>query len=219
LSCSSVGRSFEGFRTGQRNSDCWLQGYQIQSFVSIDQPALAATHWLLAGGVVVLGARPELRIWHLRGAAHVVTRGRREVIVAGAEPTSPVTLVGSAVVLIVALAALVVAMTPLRADMASRRGSNAFLEGDGNAALEAYTAATRIAPYESVYWSQRGGLLEQVKRPDLALEAYLTAISRDPRAHDVYTAAIRVANDTGQTGQAQALRQRLLRLDPRIAAS
>src|SRR3712207_7740351 len=32
--------------------------YQVQSLVSIDQPALAVTHWLLAGAVLVLAQPP-----------------------------------------------------------------------------------------------------------------------------------------------------------------
>lgn len=168
----------------------WV-AYQVQSLISIDQPALAVTHWLLGAAVVAVGSPPRLHTRLLPGAVQPVVRKGRAV--ATAQP--PIVAVWSAgavgicvVLVLLGLAGGWQSLKPLRASHASRSASIALARGDGNAAFDRMKAATRLAPYEQAYWVQQGRFLEQVKQPGLAAASYADGIRRDPRGYDVLLA-------------------------------
>lgn len=172
----------------------WV-AYQVQSLVSIDQPALAVTGWLLAAAVVAMGAPPRMQERLLPGAVVPVARkGRGATVPAAAVPVwSAGTVALCAAVAGLGLAGLWLSFKPLRADAAARAAAVAVARGEGNAAYDKLQAATRLAPYQQAYWLQRGKFLEQVKQPALAAQSYAEGARRDPRAYDVLLAGALLA--------------------------
>lgn len=186
----------------------WV-AYQVQSLVSIDQPGLAATHWLLAAAVVAVGAAPRMYERLLPGAVVPVGRKGRAAAAAPLPPAwTPVTLVVCAVVGAFALTGLWLTLKPLRADAAARAAAVAVVRGEGNTAYDRLQTATRLAPYQQAYWLQRGKFLEQVKQTALAAQSYAEGARRDPRAYDVLLAGALLA----KTQKDQAALDRYSRL-------
>ena len=169
--------------------------YQVQSLVSIDQPGLAVTHWVLAGAVVALAVGPRLYERLLPGAVKPVPRKGRSTPRPGPAPVTWTGLTAALSAVVVVVGALLAwqVLKPLRADHASQAGAFALLAGQGNAAYDAMQKATRLAPYQSAYWLQQGRFLEQVKQPALAAEAFAKGAQHDPRAYDVLVAGALLA--------------------------
>ncbi|HEV2124111.1 MAG TPA: O-antigen ligase family protein, partial [Chloroflexota bacterium] len=127
----------------------WL-GYQVQSIVSIDEPPLAALHWVTAGLAIGFVDSPDTQTWKLPW----VKRGRGKK---AARRRSPVTAALTVVVLIAALAGAWVVTRPFRADLAA---GYAVAVAAGAAdepraypvAYEAFEEAQRLAPWEAAYW-------------------------------------------------------------------
>jgi putative inorganic carbon (HCO3(-)) transporter len=177
----------------------WV-AYQVQSMVSIDEPGLAVTHWLLAAGVVAAANPLQFYVRVLPGAVLPRVRKGRGAVVDTAPPAvwSSATLAISAGVCVGALIVFWLVLKPLRADHNARSAAVELAQGNGNAALDRLDRATRLAPYQYVYWLQRGQFLERVKQPTLAASSYAAGLKRDPRAYDLLVAAAalaRVQND------------------------
>jgi hypothetical protein len=193
----------------------WL-AYQTQSLVSIDEPALAVTHWLLAPLVVLLGWPPRPLIRLLPGARLVQPRGRRA---ASLPPTlvpnwSPVSIAVTSVLSLVALFALWWVSGPLRADRAARVAAVALAAGKGNDALAHLDKATAGSPSTASYWLRRGKFLEQVRQQPLAKASYDAGLRHDPRSFDVLVAAAQLAKAQGDTAALGRYEAGLHRVDP-----
>lgn len=193
----------------------WL-AYQVQSLVSIDQPGLAVTHWLLAAGVVAVGTPPRLWERLLPGAVVPVSRKGR----AAPMPQRPVPVWSAASVAVCAgvvalgLAGLWQSLKPLRADHAARAAAVALASGDGNEAFDRLKAATRLAPYEQAYWLRSGKFLEQVKQPALAAASYASGVRHDPRAYDTLVAGAVLASAQKDQAALDRYSRLLARVDP-----
>lgn len=192
----------------------WV-AYQVQSLVSIDQPGLAVTHWLLAAAVVAVGAPPRMYERLLPGAVVPVARKGRATAPAAVRPVwSPVTVAVCAVLIALALTGLWLTLRPLWADAAARAAAVAVARGDGNAAYDKLQAATRLAPYQQAYWLQRGKFLEQVKQPVLAAQSYDAGARHDPRAYDVLLAGALLAKTQQDQAALDRYSQLLTIVDP-----
>jgi len=201
----------------------WL-AYQLQSLVSIDVPPIAALHYVLAGAIVGLGTRPELRLFALPGAPPLaapepVRKGKRKGGPSAAPrpartPLAPVNPLLLGILGGLGLAAMVIAVTPLRADAAAGRALR--FGGDPVAAVDGYRRAGDIASWESRYPALLGGYLTQpeVSRAGEALDAHLDAARREPGslAHALNVA--RLSTTLGQPEQADDWWERVLDLDP-----
>jgi hypothetical protein len=193
----------------------WV-AYQVQSFVSIDEPALAVTGWLLAAAVVALAGGSRLVERLLPGAVPVRARkGRRAPLMS--DPVlvwSATTLTICAAAVVVGLVAFWFALKPLRASYDVRGAALSLSHGDGNAALDQYDAATRLAPYEASYWLQRGQFFEQVKQPQLAAASYAEGVRHDGRSWDVLVAGAALAKRQNDEATVTRYTRRLAQLDP-----
>jgi tetratricopeptide (TPR) repeat protein len=189
--------------------------YQAQSLVSIDEPGLAVTHWVLASAVVAVST-PRLYERRLPGAVEPRVRKGRRADVAPAPPT--VWSAGTVTICTLAGLAGVIAfwfaLEPLRANYAARGASVALASGDGDTAFAKLNAATRIAPYEGSYWLQRGRFLEQVKQDSLAAQSYAAGVRHDPWSYDVLVAGARLAKAKQDASALDRYSHLLERVDP-----
>jgi O-antigen ligase len=191
----------------------WV-AYEVQSLVSIDQPGLAVTGWVLAGSVAGVAGVPVLREWRLPGAVDPApTKGRKGVpVVTPAAQWSGTAYAVTAVVVVAAVLGFWQAVKPLRAAHASRSGAISLVAGKGNDAFAAMNTATRLAPYEQSYWLQRGRFLEQVQQPSLALASFRRGLAEDPRSYDLAVAMARLAtaqSDDALREQAEGVLRRV----------
>jgi tetratricopeptide (TPR) repeat protein len=163
----------------------WI-AYQVQSLVSIDQPGLAVTGWLLAGAVAAGAANMRGRELLLPGGKVTPTKSRRRAVpVTDTQAWTGATYLAMGVVVVGGVLLAWLALVPLRASHASRQAMIALSRGDGNAALTDLDRATQRAGYEPVYWLRRGRFLQEVHQPALALKDYREGLRRDPRAYDL----------------------------------
>lgn len=194
----------------------WV-AFQVQSLVSIDQPGIAVTGWVLAGVVAAVAGRPRLKTWPLKRqpAAPLPVKGRRRPSVAS--PTvewSGAAYAVAALTIVVGLLAFWQVIKPLRASHASRSSIVALSAGLGNPAFEALNTATRLAPYEQSYWLQRGRFLQQVRQPELAITSYRDGLRADPRSYDLALALDNIAH-TQQRNDLESAAERVLQtVDP-----
>ncbi len=193
----------------------WL-AYQVQSLVSIDVPPIAVLHYVLAGAVVGLGARPALRELKLPGAREAKAKGKKG---RNAAPRAVLAPHSPAVVGVLALGGLVgafLATTPVRADA---HAATAQLVGASqlDAAVGEYERAASIAFWESRYYSLEGQLLTRpgVDRGEQALAAQLRAVEREPRSLANLINAARLSASLGQMEEASRLWERVLEVDPK----
>lgn len=193
----------------------WI-AYQVQSLVSIDQPALAVTHWLLAGAVIALAAPPKRWEKQLPGAIVPKPRRGRAAAVSLEPPLnwSGTSVAGAAVVVIVTAVSVWMVIIPLRADRAARAAAEELAKGHGNATLAHLTAATGRAPHEAAYWLKRGRFLEQVQQLPLAAQAYADGIERDPRSYDLLVAAAQLGKKQNDQPTVDRYAAELHRVDP-----
>jgi O-antigen ligase len=190
--------------------------YQVQSLVSIDQPGLAVTHWLLAAAVVASAGPTRHYVRLLPGAVQPRARKGRAAAVESRPPLvwSPATLTACAVVIALGLIASWCVLKPLRASYEIRGAALSLARGDGNAALDHFDSGTRLAPYQAEYWLQRGKFLEQVKQPKLAASSYVQGLRQDPRAWDLLIAAAALAKAQNDTEAVTRYTRQLARVDP-----
>lgn len=188
----------------------WL-AYVVQAAVSIDQVPLLTVGFVAAGVIVALSGR-GVREFRLRGA--VVHQQSQPNM--GRRPRSAVPRVrewtgadsGLAAGLVSAtLIAFWFSLYPLRANAAVRSGDVRLANGNGNAALEAYQRANALLPGVGQYWMRTGSLLEQVKQPRAAFNAYRRGAEADPVNVGVLVAAARLAGQFDTQLQGRLLRR------------
>lgn len=178
--------------------------YQLQALVSIDMPALALLHWVLAGAVVatVAGAQEA-------APSRAPRRGARTSLL-----DSPGKLAVAGLGAALVLATVIVAGRPLRADLAERRAGQAVARGQAGPALEAIEQARRLAPWVPEYGLSAVTLLAQTNRlEDSARVAAETAESA-PRDFPAVVTAARGAEQVGDADAAATWYERALRLAP-----
>ena len=173
----------------------WV-AYHVQALVSIDVPALAVLHWLLAGVLVAVGAGPPAeatahpphRPWQVRHALAA-------------------TLAGCLV--------LGVLTVPLRSEMAARRGIRLAAQERHASSERSFSIALRLSPWEPRYAVALAR--ERLHRGDgrLALDAYGLAAAREPRGMIIALEHARASHEVGRHDDAIDRYDRALQLDPR----
>lgn len=169
--------------------------YHVQALVSIDVPALAVAHWLLAGLLVAAAAGPAPSVPHRR---------HRRWRPAEALATT-----------LVACMVLAVFTVPVRAELAGRRGTRFAVQQRHASAERAFGIALRLGPWEPRYALALAR--ERLHRGDqrLALDAYALAVNRDPRDMVAALEWARATHQAGRHDEAQERYARALDLDPR----
>lgn len=167
---TSVDRSLLGALVGS-----WV-AYQVQSLVSIDVPALAVLHFVLAGAIAVVAVDPPLRELVLPGPAVRRAGGRRGTRIEVPSSTYAV-MAGIAVVAVVAGWQ---ATRPLRADLTAVHAQNQFSDGDLEGALASLERATDLAPWQGRYWLLRTQLSEATREVFDATDFAEEAARREP---------------------------------------
>lgn len=172
----------------------WV-AYQLQSLVSIDVPPLALLHWLLAGLIVAVAA-PDIagRVTACRHRAWSRSAAAATTAVAG--------------VVVLALA------TPLRAEVAARRGVTFTARGDHARAEESFQTALRLNTWEPAY--ALGLARERAHRGDAAAayQAYVLASARQPRGIAQALERARIADDARRHSEAAAAYADAVTIDP-----
>ncbi|MEX2222044.1 MAG: tetratricopeptide repeat protein, partial [Candidatus Rokuibacteriota bacterium] len=179
--------------------------YQVQSLVSIDVPALAVWHWLLAGAVV---AGIPLRRAADRDArkGSGATRGNRT------SPRRP-RPAPAAITAVLILAALWAGTFPARRDVAAGSAYRAASDGDHSGLAELERVATAV-PWEPEYWESLGRASVALGDQAAALAAFEEAASRDPGGLSPVLNAARAAAATGQDALAAHYYRLALSRDP-----
>jgi putative inorganic carbon (HCO3(-)) transporter len=187
--------------------------YQVQSLVSIEVPPLALLHWILAGGIVVLAARPRLRtLWPRPAAAPTrSTRSTRK----GARSIPLVPRWVPAAVAVVALLLAWPLTRPLRADLAAGSARAAAARGDVSATHAGFGRARHLASWEPVYPFTQGQVLEEAGTLPAALVAYSEAASLQPGYPPYALAAARVAAALNDDEALARWSRQLVEIDPR----
>ena len=170
--------------------------YHVQAVVSIDVPALALLHWLLAGLLVGAAAGPP-----------------RNVALHRPHPRwRPGQALAATVAACLVLAVLTV---PIRAEVAGRRATRFAAQERHASAERAFGIALRLNPWEPRYALELAR--ERLHRGDvrLALDAYSLAQGRDPRSMIVALEQARATHQARRHAEATARYDRVLQLDPR----
>lgn len=200
----------------------WL-GYQAQSMVSIDVPALAVLHWVLAGAVLVVAGTPSVREVVLRpgvvaaaqrikgggkGKQRGATQQRRKTSVRDGRIAT-----GAAAVL--GLVAMYALTLPIRADTAAGAALREEAAGDLEGALADVAHAIDLAPWEFQYWFERGRYHVATEDYRDALAAYITSAERSGGDLKPTLAAARAAKIAGQNQITEQWYQESLVIEPR----
>lgn len=181
----------------------WL-GYQVQSAISIDEPALVVLHWVSAGILVGVVESPEVRTVQLPAAlvGRRTKKGRRR----GGVPAAG-QAVAAALVIVGVVAAWQVTRY-LRADTlvgeAQALGRLAA-EGEQRAlpiALDRLQRAHDLAPWEGRYWAEEAAIHAAVGQQQQAYEAQLEAIDRTEGRPAYFANAAQLAQRLGRTDEA-----------------
>lgn len=189
--------------------------YVVSSAVSIDQIPLLTVEFATAGAIAGLaGSAPQVR--RLPGASMpAAAKGRqRRQSVPRHRPWDAVDGGAIAAVALVAMYASWLAFVPLRASAAVRTGDVALASGNGNAALAAYQRANELLPGVGPYWEKTGSLYELVKKPDLALAAYLRGTQHDAFDLALLQNAGRLELAAGHPDRAAGLLEQAARMAP-----
>lgn len=178
----------------------WLGGflgawaaYQAQSLVSIDVPALAVWHWLLAGVVVALAA--DVRMIRVRlgnGGAPKAKRRRREQA-------------ALAVGAVVGLAGLWVALIPLRAEVAAAEGIARIEAGDVERGAARLDHAADLVPGNDRYPAERGDALAGQGALEAGLASHQEALAINPRRFPSLVTSARFAEELGDDALADEM--------------
>lgn len=184
--------------------------YQVQSLVSIDVPALAMLHWVLAGAVVVLATPPTLHVFRLPWVP-VESRATRRAKVRGRTRSRRIEVIASSVGVIVFALLLSPLTRPLRADMAAFRAGQSETVEAGFVQID---RSLDLAPWEPTYWFLKGRINVHANRADRALVAFVKAIERAPTSVTNLVTAARVAAQSDETDGARRFYERALDVEP-----
>lgn len=186
-------------------------GYQVESAVSIDKPALAVMHFVLAGTVHVLAGVPE---WPERAIGRAVAsapgRGRRPI---DQRDVSGGAVAVTASVVAIGLVAAWFGFQPMRADLIYASGVKQ-LGGDPAAAAGKIRHALALNPYEARYTydlSRAYVLLQDGKR---AVAAAGRGVHLEPGDSSYATYAGSLAADNGQVALARRFYDHAVENDP-----
>lgn len=178
----------------------WV-AYHLQSLLSMDQPALAAIHWILAGVIVGLAAAPADR-W--------------ERSISGLERKRRQQLGGAPVTVAMLLLSLVVAI-PLAVDILGRSGLEAASAApSAEQRIEGFdrlATAVRWAPWTGTYAFRRAEVLYQAGSPAGAYEAQVAAIERTPGQPRYVMNAANMAREIGDAEASARWWRRAARID------
>jgi O-antigen ligase len=203
----------------------WL-GYQAQSMVSIDVPALAVLHWVLAGAVLVVAGAPPVREVILRpdvvaAAQRTVARGKgkgkqRDASQHRGGKTSVrdgrIAVGFSAAA---GLLAVYVLTLPLRADTAAGAALREEAAQDFEGAQADVDRAIDLAPWEFQYWFERGRYHVATEDYRDALAAYIASAERAGGDLKPVLAAARAASIAGQNQFTEQWYREALEIEPR----
>jgi putative inorganic carbon (HCO3(-)) transporter len=181
----------------------WV-AYQVQSIVSIDVPALVYIQWVLAGSMVVLvrSAGISSRRVRIPVKRRRLQRGVRAVL-------------GGTLVLATLGFVFLARMT--MADLSAASARRYAENGQGQASLEALHRAEELAPWQARYHALKGELFQQTGHVPSALDAYLSALDREPDDFPFTVTSARLAAASAQDELAQRLYDRTLVLEPNSA--
>lgn len=188
--------------------------YQVQSLVSIDVPALAVWHWLLAGAVVA--GIPLDRVAHRESAQSAEPGTKRKGGVprrAGRRSPRKLRPVPAAIAAVLTLAALWLATWPARWDLAAGAAYRSAIGGDPAGLTELERVASAV-PWEPEYWESLGRASAALGDQPAALAAFEEAASRDPGGLSPVLNAARAAVATGQDALAAHYYRLALSRDP-----
>jgi len=203
----------------------WL-GYQAQSMVSIDVPALAVLHWVLAGAVLVVAGAPLVRDVVLRpgvvaAAQRTGAKGKGKGKQRGASQQrggktsvrdGRIAVGATAVLGLVAVYALTL---PLRADTAAGAALRDEAAQDYQAAKADVDRAIDLAPWEFQYWFERGRYHVATEDYRDALAAYIDSAERAGGDLKPVLAAARAARVAGQNQFTEQWYSEALEIEPR----
>lgn len=179
----------------------WL-GYQTQSLISIEVPALMVWNYALAGAIIALGASPQSRLLRLPGHQRATKRPSRSV---------PVVTVG---VLIGGLL-LFVGLLPLRADVAYAEGRFWLDEFDDPLpAVHHLEESVRLLPSDSRAWSRLGVAYGRSGDIESSLEAMSEAVNRNAFDRSALGLAAQTHTEFGDVHEAARLWDLVVRADP-----
>lgn len=181
----------------------WV-AYQVQSLVSIDAPAIALLHWVLAGAVVALAKPPAIIPVDLPAAGALALQPKR------ARPGSGAPWATGAVA-VLALGAAWLALQPLRADLAAGRGASG---SDLQAATASLRRATSLAPWESRYHGLLAATLANAGRLDEAVIEGELATRSGPSNVRASLDTARLYEALGDVENARQWYEEALRRDP-----
>lgn len=178
----------------------WV-AYHLQSLVSMDQPALAAIHWVLAGVIVGLSAPP---------------RERWERAIPGLDRKRLQQLAGVPVTVAVLFSSVLVA-TPLVIDILARSGLEAASAApSAEERIEGFdrlATAVRWAPWTGAYAFRRAEVLYQARSVEGAYEAQVAAIERTPGQPRYVMNAANMAREMGDEEASARWWRRAARVD------
>ncbi|QBI20740.1 O-antigen ligase domain-containing protein [Egibacter rhizosphaerae] len=178
--------------------------YQVQSLVSIDVPALAVWHWVLAGMVLALSGTVRTREF---GSSEGGGRPRRRQ---RSRPREVITVaVTAAIVLVGAWAATV----PLRAERAAAEGVARIQTGDLDRGGERLEHAEQLIGSSGRYQQERADALATVGELDAALDAHSDALDADPRRFPSLVGSARIADELGEHELADEMWRRIMEIE------
>jgi hypothetical protein len=173
----------------------WL-AYQVQSLVSIDVPALAVMHWVLAGGIFAL------------------TRDKAPARTASARSNSDRTVVAVSIAFVVTAVLAPWWTRPIRADVIAHDGLALASEGRVPEAVSKLEHATRLSPWNSVYWARLANVYQMANLPDASVQAAERAIDAAPGIIQYRINLAQLAAALGNDDLAAEQYDEAIRLDP-----
>ncbi len=203
----------------------WL-GYQAQSMVSIDVPALAILHWVLAGAVLVVASPPPVREVVLRPAVAAAAqqgkgkgkgKGKQRGVTQphGRRLRTRTGRIAAGVATVVSFVAVYALTLPLRADTAAGAALREEAAGDLEGALADVDRAIDLAPWEFQYWFERGRYHIETEDFRDALAAYIASAERAGGDLKPTLAAARAASVAGQNQLTEQWYREALEIEPR----
>jgi putative inorganic carbon (hco3(-)) transporter len=180
--------------------------YHVQALVSIDVPALATAHWVLAGAVVVAAGESRFRKVELPWALPARPRRRDH------EQMSTRAMVATPVALVVGAFGVTLAVSPMIADRAAGE-ARAAAQRDVRAAMESFDRSQRYAPWQPWYHVVEGNAVAG-RRPDVALAAWERAAQMDPRGLSQLVSAARAAERLDEQDRARYWYERAVEVEP-----
>lgn len=184
--------------------------YQVQSLVSIDVPALALAHWVLAAAILIVAGAPRVAVPIPGLASQAERRGKQRAGVQRRRANAQrIVSVAGAVGVVLLLFAVSV---PWRADAALRNAVAAERSGAPEVAWQNANRAVDLMPWWPTYWYEAS----QLGSPDADSEIALLegAVARDPRSLRAQLALARAHLFAGQPDEAVDAYETVVDLDP-----